>query len=113
RPTVPLDQYKSAKLQSPRAAARPGAASTASGPLTVSNGGGFLGITQATAQDGWPPDINGAVSVGTGGAGQNATIVNSHLTVWTKSTAPAQLMDLSLASYFGYTNQSIFDPRIL
>jgi len=113
RPTVPLDQYKAAKLQNARAARRPGATQTPIAPATVTNGGGFLGITQATAEDTWPPDINGAVSTGTGGAGQNATVVNSHLTVWTKSPAPAQLLDLSLASYFGYTNQSIFDPRIL
>jgi hypothetical protein len=113
RPTVPLDQYKAAKLQNARAARRPGATQTPVAPATVTNGGGFLGITQATAQDTWPPDINGAVSTGTGGAGQNATVVNSHLTVWSKSTTPAQLLDLSLASYFNYTNQSIFDPRIL
>jgi hypothetical protein len=112
RPTVPLAEYKAAKLQNPRAARRPGAAATAA-PATLTNGGGFLGITQATAEDTWPPDINGAVSTGTGGAGQNGTVVNSHLTVWTKSPAPAQLLDLSLASYFAYTNQSIFDPRIL
>lgn len=112
RPTVPLAQYKAAKLQGPRAVRRPGAPQHPA-PATLTNGGGFLGITQATAQDTWPPDINGAVSVGTGGAGQNGQIVNSHLTVWTKSTAPAQLMDVSLASYFAYTNQSIFDPRIL
>jgi len=112
RPTVPLAQYKAAKLQSQRAARRPGSVAP-SAPSTITNAGGFDGITQATAEDTWPPDINGAVSVGTGGAGQNATVVNSHLTVWTKSTTPSQLMDLSLASYFGYTNQSIFDPRIL
>jgi hypothetical protein len=113
RPTVPLDQYKAAKLRNARAAQRPGAQQTPAAPATLTNGGGFLGITQATAQDTWPPDINGAVSTGTGGAGQNATVVNSHLTVWSKSTTPTQLLDLSLASYFGYTNQSIFDPRIL
>jgi hypothetical protein len=113
RPTVPLDQYKAAQLQNARAARRPGGTRTPAAPATLTNGGGFLGITQATAQDTWPPDINGAVSTGTGGAGQNATVVNSHITVWTKSTTPSQLMDLSLASYFGYTNQSIFDPRIL
>jgi hypothetical protein len=112
RPTVPLAEYKAAKLQSERAASRPGSAAT-SAPATITNGGGFNGITQATAQDTWPPDINGAVSAGTGGAGQNATTVNSHLTVWTKSTTPTQLLDLSLASYFAYANQSIFDPRIL
>jgi len=112
RPTVPLDRYKATKLQGSRAARRPGSGAP-SAPSTVTNGGGFNGITQATAEDTWPPDINGAVSTGTGGAGQNATVVNSHLTVWTKSTTPTQLLDLSLASYFGYTNQSIFDPRIL
>src|SRR5262249_56239223 len=57
RPTVPLDQYKADKLRGPRAAQRPGAPQH-SAPATLTNGGGFLGITQATAQDPFPPAIH-------------------------------------------------------
>jgi hypothetical protein len=107
RPTVPLDQYRAAKTRS-GGGRRQGASTEApSAPLAITNLGGFNGITQATA-GGVPPDINGAVS-----STQIATVVNSHLTVFSKSTTPSVLADNSFATLTGYTAQGLFDPRIL
>lgn len=108
RPTISLDQYKAAKTRSSEGK-RPGASEQApTGPLAITNLGGFNGITEATAGGGAPSDINGAVS-----GNQIATVVNSHLTVFSKSTTPSVLADNSFATLTGYTTQGLFDPRIL
>jgi hypothetical protein len=108
RPTMPLARYLAAKLNT-GTGRRPGSVPTAprTGAQAATNLGGFDGITQATAQDTWPPDINGAV-----GLKQVVEIVNQHLTVFNKSTH-AVLSDRSLATITGYTTRAIFDPRVL
>jgi hypothetical protein len=105
RPTIPLSEYRAIK-GGPRADRRSGSGTLSAAPAAT-NLGGFNGITQATAQDTFPPDINGAV-----GGNQVAEIVNQHLTVFNKSTF-AQVSDASLATVTGYTTTSIFDPRLL
>jgi hypothetical protein len=107
RPTVPLSKYKAAKRQT-SADRRPGLGANVAqtAPQTATNILGFNGITQATAQDTWPPDINGAVS-----SNRVVEVVNQHLTAFTRTGT--QTSDRSLATITGYTNQSIFDPRIV
>ena len=107
RPTVPLSKYKAAKRGN-GADRRPGVSANAAqtAPETATNVLGFNGITQATAQSTWPPDINGAAS-----SSNVAEIVNQHLTTFTRTGV--QTSDRSLATITGYTAQSIFDPRIV
>lgn len=108
RPTVGLAKYRELKSSQARANRRPGeSADAASAPRTATSLFGFNGITQATAQDTWPPDINGAVS-----PTRAAEIVNQHLTAFRKTNG-AQTSDRSLATLTGYTAQAIFDPRIV
>lgn len=104
RPTVPLAEYLAAK-RGHTGGRRP--ATQAPRAPYATNLTGFNGITQATAQDGSPPDINGAVS-----SSFVTEIVNQHLTSFNKSTL-AQTSDRSLATITGYTTKAIFDPRLL
>jgi hypothetical protein len=108
RPTVSLDQYKAAKTHSTGGRRQGTSAQAPSAPLAITNLGGFNGITEATAGGGAPSDINGDVS-----GSQIASVVNSHLTVFSKSTTPSVLSDNSFATLTGYTTQGLFDPRIL
>lgn len=55
----------------------------------------------------FPSDTHGAM-----GRGYFMEIVNSHLAVWRTRTR-AQLFSASLASFFGYFNQTLFDPRAM
>ena len=103
RPTIPMSAYRAAKAQR-GPDRRPGAPAHA--PRTAANLLGFNGITQATAQDSFPPDINGSVS-----SNRVAEIVNQHLTAFTKTGS--QTSDRSLATLTGYSAQGIFDPRIM
>jgi hypothetical protein len=107
RPTVPLSKYRALKRNTD-ANVRPGASAKAAGtaPMTATNVQGFNGITEATAQDGAPSDINGATS-----GSAVAEIVNQHLTTFTRTGT--QTSDRSLATLTGYSTQSIFDPRIV
>jgi hypothetical protein len=104
RPTLPLDKYKAAKAGH-SSGKRPGPAAPP-GPQVATNLLGFDGITQATAQSTWPPDINGSAS-----STQVAEVVNQHLTVFDRSGN--QTSDRSLATVTGYGAQAIFDPRLV
>ena len=105
RPTVPMAQYKAAKLQGLRhpGGLRPGAAS----PPRATNNGGFDGINASGSGGFFPPDINGTVS-----QGYWSEIVNSRLASYLRSNN-TKVRDQSLAAVTGYTNQAIFDPRIV
>jgi hypothetical protein len=112
RPTVDLNAYRAAKRASTQGANRPGLASPL-GPAAPVNLGGFNGITQATAQDTWPSDINGAVSHGGFSDGYNVQVVNQHYTAFRKATAPgAALCDMSYATRTGNGTDALFDPRV-
>jgi hypothetical protein len=107
RPTIDLAEYKTAKKAGP-AGSRPEAA-----PLAPVNLGGFNGITQATAQDTWPSDINGAVSHGGFGDGYIVQVVNQHYTAYHKGTAPgAAVCDMSYNTRTGNAVNTMFDPRV-
>ncbi len=69
------------------------------------------GVDQANAGGHFPPDADGAV-----GAIQFVQIVNSQIVVWDKAPiagCPTQLLNVSLAAFFGYFAQTLFDPRVL
>jgi hypothetical protein len=109
RPTVDLNTYKAAKKVVP-GASRPGAPAGPAAPVSL---GGFAGITQATAEDTWPSDINGAVSHGGFADGYIVQVVNQHYTAYHKSTAPgAAVCDMSYNTRSGNNAISLFDPRV-
>jgi hypothetical protein len=109
RPAVPMSEYRAAKQQRVLVS-RPG---TGPAPLFPVHLGGFAGITQATAEDTWPPDINGAVGKGGFADGYNVQVVNQHYTAYHKGTVPgAALCDMSYNTRTGNAVNSMFDPRI-
>jgi hypothetical protein len=116
-PTMDFQQYLDLK----KAAPAPGevkpeagllaplpAAPPTLGPLHC-NG---LGQTMPIVQGFFPPDTHGAV-----GANHYGQIVNSAIRFYSKgltgSCPTSTVLNVSLFSFFGYTNQALFDPRIL
>jgi hypothetical protein len=77
-------------------------------PRAITAVDGWNGITQANAGGLFPPDINGAIS-----SSQDVEITNSTWTVFTKGNPPAQQLNKPLSTLFGYSAQTIFDPRVL
>jgi hypothetical protein len=109
RPSIPLDQYNAAKAA---AANRPGARPSG---VTQYSSNFLFGSFAATGECGtlvndgcWvPPDVNAAV-----GTNQIVEIVNNHIDVYTKSLAPALLMELTTQSFFNYFASNFTDPRV-
>ncbi len=66
------------------------------------------GVNQTEAGGGFPPDTHGAA-----GLTQFVEITNSQLDVYLKTAPFARVLSVSLASFFGYTAQTIFDPRVV
>jgi hypothetical protein len=111
RPTVSMSAYKAAKAN---AAAARGLAKPAAPGLNNPRGPsapsavGFQGINKAQS-DGWfPSDVNGAM-----GASFNALTTNDRYVVYKKATTATILKNVSLNTFFGYANQSMFDPRVV
>jgi hypothetical protein len=108
RPSIPLDQYNAAKAAAAkRTGARPSGVSqyssnTLFGSFAATGECGLVG-------DGcWvPPDVNAAV-----GTNQIVEIVNNHIDVYTKSLAPALLMELTTQAFFNYFTSDFTDPRV-
>lgn len=71
-------------------------------------GAGFEGLNQTQSGGLRPPDTHGA-------AGNSAfcEIVNTRLGCFTKAAPNSKFVDVSLAAFFGYTLQTLFDPRIV
>jgi len=115
RPTMDNSKYAAGKAA---AKAAQGAAQRSAPPSTAPLAPPTLrdincdGVDQGTAGNLFPPDTHGAV-----GATQFVQIVNSQIVVWDKppdvGSCPIQLMSASLAAFFGYFNQTLFDPRVL
>jgi hypothetical protein len=115
-PTMDFQQYLDLK----KAAPAPGevkpeaglapvpAAPPTLGPLRC----GGLSQTMPIVQGFFPPDTHGAV-----GANHYGQIVNSAIRFYSKGltgNCPTSIvLSVSLFSFFGYTNQALFDPRIL
>jgi hypothetical protein len=95
---------KAASAHAP-AAEKPAMAAPAVPPTIVVKN--YAGVNQTTA-GGWrPPDSEGAV-----GASEYVQIVNSYIQVYSKYTN-AVVRSQTLAQFFGYTTQTLFDPRVV
>jgi hypothetical protein len=115
-PTMDFQQYLDLKkvAQAP-GEVKPGAglAPLPAGPPTLGplhcNG---LGQSAPVVQGFFPPDTHGAV-----GANHYGQIVNSAIRFYSKGLTgncpTSTVLNVSLFSFFGYTNQALFDPRIL
>jgi hypothetical protein len=114
-PTMDFEQYLNLKKRAPApgAVVRPGAGLAPAAPPTLGplhcNG---LGQSAPIVQGFFPPDTHGAV-----GRNHFGQIVNSGIKFYSKALTgncpTSNVLTLSLFSFFGYTNQALFDPRIL
>jgi hypothetical protein len=107
RPTMDESSYMAAKAQAAAKspAGRPEMAAPALPPTTVVKNYG--GVNQ-TGAGGWrPPDSEGYV-----GGSEYVQIVNSYIKVYKKSDN-AVVRSQTLAQFFGYATQSLFDPRVI
>ncbi len=68
------------------------------------------GVNQTTAGGLRPPDVDGAV-----GNSHIVEVTNSHIDMYTKPTTAcaAPVKSVTAASFFGYTAQTLFDPRVI
>jgi hypothetical protein len=67
----------------------------------------FEGLNQSESGFLFPPDTHGAI-----GKNQFVEIVNTRLAVFDTATG-ARVKDISLATFFGYTARTLFDPRVV
>ena len=74
-------------------------------PLLV---GSIAGVNQSEAGGLYPPDTHGAIGHKSGIG--YVEVTNSHIDIY-RMDSGARLQSFSLASFFGYTRQTIFDPR--
>src|SRR5207302_10130146 len=109
RPTIDANAYAAAKQAaaanySPQAV-KPGALSAVpAGPPTSV----FKNFDAASDVDGLrPPDTHGAV-----GKTHFVEVTNSHIRIYNNATPPALVKNVSLATFFGYTTEVIFAPRV-
>ncbi|MEW6658733.1 MAG: hypothetical protein AB1424_08730 [Thermodesulfobacteriota bacterium] len=93
-------------LQAPLAsgveAAVPLAATTLTNPVN------FEGVDSVTAGNLRPPDTHGAA-----GLNHFVEITNSHLDIYLKAAPNTRVRSVSLASFFGYLTETLFDPRVV
>lgn len=66
------------------------------------------GTNETTGGGFYPPDAEGAI-----GASQFVEIINSHIEVYNKAAPNGRVSSLSLASFFNYNTEALFDPRVL
>lgn len=109
RPTISPSDYARLKAQ---AAASSEVPSIKSGPLrkapptwTYVNAAGVDQVTACGTCR--PPDTDGAV-----GFAHFVEVTNFHYDVYTKAAPPVNVKSVSLASFFGYTTQPLFDPQV-
>ena len=109
RPTISASAYAAAKqaaasYYSPLAKMPAPFAPVPTTPPTTA----FKNFNGATDVDNlWPPDTEGAV-----GATQFVETTNSHINIFNKSDA-SLAKSVSLATFFNYTAQTLFDPRVV
>ena len=112
RPTVSASVYQGLKA----AAARPQGLEAPSGPgiarpaplAPLTNTVNFDGADSLTSGGFYPPDTEGAV-----GPNHFVEITNSHLDIYLKAAPNTSVKSVPLSSFFGYTTQTLFDPRVL
>lgn len=112
RSTLGRSGYASAKSAAARraiAGQRPGLAQPAPLAPPTLKGINREGVNQSSACGTCrPPDTHGAV-----GSTQFVEIVNQRVVIFDKASPPSQLKSVSLASFFGYAAQPLFDPRVI
>jgi len=96
----------SAALQVPMASGVESAAPLA--PTTLTNPINFEGVDGVTAGGWYPPDTEGAV-----GLNHFVEITNSHIDIFLKAAPNTKVKGVTLASFFGYATQALFDPRVI
>jgi hypothetical protein len=112
RPTMNPADYAAAKAAAAatieRTGAKPGVTATDASPRTAPATVSYNkdGVSQKVAGGG-VPDTTGAV-----GLTQVVEVTNRHVDVFDKSTG-ALLKSVTLASFFGFTATSLFDPRVV
>lgn len=114
-PTMPVDQYTDLKTalhaEGPVADKLPDAqAGTAQAELqpratVIQVGPNIPGATNADRLR--PPDTEGAI-----GRDHFVEVTNSHIDIFVRNN-PSQRTSISLASFFGYSAQILFDPRVM
>jgi hypothetical protein len=113
RPVVSAAQY--AQLKAAAAKVPKQAKPASPGPLsTTTIATQFAGPNQCgpAGELCWfPPDTNASATGPAPESGQAVSITNSKMTVFNKSSG-ALVADTKLATFFGYTTQALFDPRI-
>jgi len=68
----------------------------------------FEGVDKSTAGNYNVPDTHGAV-----GLNHFVEITNSHLDIYEKAEPNTRVNSLPLSAFFGYTDQILFDPRVI
>lgn len=111
RPTIDPAEYNAAKqnaARAPRVASRYSIIGrSATAPLAPPVfGTSFEGANQTAAGGLFPPDTHGAV-----GLNQFVEVTNSLVTVYNK--AGALLSSRTLNNFFGYSVETLFDPRVV
>ena len=108
RPTTSESDYKAAKAAVNAQAGSPGAEALVGtfAPPTVKGGTNFDGVDSVTAGNLRPPDTHGAI-----GKNHFVEVTNSHYDVYLRDGT--NVKSISLASFFGYTKKTIFDPRVV
>lgn len=105
-------EYAAAKAAADAAgpSSRPQSPAAASGTLAPPGtlGPNCEGVNNATAGGGRPPDTDAAA-----GNTHIVTVTNSHIDMYTKSGCPLPAKSVSAASFFTYTAQTLFDPRVI
>jgi hypothetical protein len=103
------EMKKNAEGQAKSATGRE-SAQTPLAPLAppILRGINFDGVNRTTAGGWFPPDTHGAV-----GNSHFVEVTNSHVDMYTKATPTALAKSVTLAAFFGYFEQSLFDPRCI
>lgn len=104
RPTMSESDYRAAKAAANAQVSSPGDESLA--PPFVKGGTNFDGANSVEAGGFRPPDTHGAI-----GRNHFVEITNSQIAVYLRDGTRVRRQ--SLASFFGYTLKTIFDPRVV
>jgi hypothetical protein len=110
RPTMGDSAYAAAK-QRANSAYAPGVtksfplAPTVLGPPVIKTNN-FNGHSET--QGLFPPDTHGAI-----GINHFVEVTNSHFDVFSKASPPALVKSVTLATFFSYTAETLFDPRVV
>lgn len=108
RPTMSESDYEAAKTAVNAQAGSPGDEASVGtfAPPTLKDGTNFEGVNSVEAGGLRPPDTHGAI-----GKDHFVEITNSHLDIYLRDGT--RVSSISLASFFGYTTETIFDPRVV